>query len=41
MFRRISTTVILFGTALGIAAATAGPASAGLSSNHCEPLIQR
>ena len=41
MFRKIWTTVILFGTALGIAATTAGPASAGMSINHCQPLCRR
>lgn len=35
MFRRI------WATALGFAAATAGPAAAGMSINHCEALVRR
>ncbi|MFF2299801.1 hypothetical protein [Arthrobacter sp. NPDC058127] len=41
MFRRIWATAVLLATALGFAAATAGPATAGLQTNHCEPLIRR
>ncbi|MFJ5695042.1 hypothetical protein ACIP9X_14475 [Arthrobacter sp. NPDC093125] len=41
MFRRIWTTAVLTATALGFAAATAGPATAGLNMNHCEPLVRR
>ena len=41
MFRKFWTTVLLLGTALGLAAATAGPASAGIGTNHSEPLIRR
>ena len=41
MFRRIWSTAVLLATALGFAAATAGPASAGLSVNHCGPLVRR
>ncbi|WP_276208499.1 hypothetical protein [Arthrobacter pascens] len=41
MFRKIWTAAVLLATALGFAAATAGPAAAGLSSNHCEPLVPR
>jgi hypothetical protein len=41
MFRKIWTTAVLVATSVGIAAATAGPAAAGLSFNHCEPLVCR
>ena len=41
MFRRIWSTALALATALGFAAATAGPATAGLSVNHCEPLVRR
>lgn len=41
MFRKIWTTAILLATALGIAATTAGPASAGMAVNHSEPLNRR
>lgn len=41
MFRKIWTTIVLFGTALGIATATAGPASAAMAVNLCEPLTHR
>lgn len=41
MYRKFWTTVVLLGTAHGLAAATAGPASAGIGANHSEPLIQR
>lgn len=41
MFRKIWTAAVLAATALGIAAATAGPASAGISANHCQPLSRR
>ena len=41
MFRRIWTAAVLLATALGFAAATAGPAAAGAAFNHCEPLVRR
>lgn len=41
MFRKIWTGFILLGSALGVAATTAGPASAGLQTNHSEPLFRR
>ncbi|GAA1276005.1 hypothetical protein [Arthrobacter pascens] len=41
MFRKIWTTAVLTATALGFAAATAGPATAGIQANHCEPLVRR
>ncbi|MDR6559808.1 hypothetical protein J2809_004191 [Arthrobacter pascens] len=41
MFRKIWTTALTLATALGFAAATAGPAAAGLGTNHCEPLVRR
>ncbi|WP_285291788.1 hypothetical protein [Arthrobacter sp. ISL-28] len=41
MFRRIWSTTVLLATALGFAAATAGPAAAALSANHCQPLVRR
>lgn len=41
MFRRIWATAVLLATALGFAAATAGPAVAGAAINHCEPLVRR
>ncbi|MDR6559809.1 hypothetical protein J2809_004192 [Arthrobacter pascens] len=41
MFRKIWTTAVLTATALGFAAATAGPATAGMTINHCEPLARR
>ncbi|MBB6407263.1 hypothetical protein [Arthrobacter sp. AZCC_0090] len=41
MFRKIWTTAILLATSVGIAAATAGAATAGERLNHCEPLIVR
>ncbi|MDR6559797.1 hypothetical protein J2809_004180 [Arthrobacter pascens] len=41
MFRKIWTTAVLTATALGFAAATAGPAAAGIPMNHCEPLVRR
>lgn len=41
LFRRIWTTAVLPATALGFAAATAGPAAAGLQTNHREPLVRR
>jgi hypothetical protein len=41
MFRKIWTTVVLLGTSVGIAAATAGPAAAGMALNHSEPLTRR
>ncbi|WP_285291790.1 hypothetical protein [Arthrobacter sp. ISL-28] len=41
MFRRIWSTAVLVATALGFAAATAGPALAGTRLNHCEPLVLR
>ncbi|WP_258074186.1 hypothetical protein [Arthrobacter sp. Y81] len=43
MFRKIWTAAVLTATAtaLGFAAATAGPATAGLGMNHCEPLVRR
>ncbi|GAA1276012.1 hypothetical protein [Arthrobacter pascens] len=41
MFRKIWTTAVLTATALGFAAATAGPAAAGVAFNHCEPLVRR
>ena len=41
MFRKIWTTAVLLATALGFAAATAGPAVAGVQTNHSEPLVRR
>ncbi|MDP9999638.1 MULTISPECIES: hypothetical protein [Pseudarthrobacter] len=41
MFRKIWATVVLTATALGFAAATAGPATAGMAINHSEPLVRR
>ncbi|MBB6407262.1 hypothetical protein [Arthrobacter sp. AZCC_0090] len=41
MIRKIWTTAILLATALGFAAAAAGPAAAGLQTNHCEPPNRR
>jgi len=41
MFRRIWTAAVLLATAVGFAAATAGPALAGERLNHCEPLVRR
>jgi hypothetical protein len=41
MFRRIWSTALALATALGFAAATAGPALAGMRLNHCEPLVRR
>lgn len=41
MLRRIWSAAVLFATALGYAAATAGPATAGVQTNHCEPLVRR
>jgi hypothetical protein len=41
MFRKIWTTAVLVATSVGIAAATAGPAAAGLAVNHSEPLTRR
>ncbi|WP_258074189.1 hypothetical protein [Arthrobacter sp. Y81] len=41
MFRKIWTAAVLTATALGFAAATAGPATAGIAMNHCEPLVRR
>ena len=40
MFRKIWAAVVLTAAAFGFAAATAGPASAGIVSNHCEPLVR-
>lgn len=41
MFRRIWAAPLTLATALGFAAATAGPAAAGVAINHCEPLVSR
>ncbi|WP_258074185.1 hypothetical protein [Arthrobacter sp. Y81] len=41
MFRKIWTAAVLTTAALGLAAATAGPAAAGMAVNHCEPLVRR
>ncbi|MDP9999637.1 MULTISPECIES: hypothetical protein [Pseudarthrobacter] len=41
MFRKIWTAAVLTATALGFAAATAAPATAGLGVNHSEPLVRR
>ncbi|MDR6559798.1 hypothetical protein J2809_004181 [Arthrobacter pascens] len=41
MFRKIWTTALALATTLGFAAATAGPAAAGVGMNHCEPLVRR
>jgi hypothetical protein len=41
MFSTIWTTAVLLATALGFAAATAGPSAAGILWNHCEPLVRR
>jgi hypothetical protein len=41
MFRKIWTTAVLVATSVGIAAATAGPAAAGMAINHSEPFTRR
>ncbi|MDR6559800.1 hypothetical protein J2809_004183 [Arthrobacter pascens] len=41
MFRKIWTTALTLATTLGFAGATAGPAAAGMTINHCEPLVRR
>ncbi|WP_285289647.1 hypothetical protein [Arthrobacter sp. ISL-65] len=41
MLRRIWSIAVLLATALGFAAATAGPAAAGIQVNHCELLVRR
>lgn len=41
MFRRIWTFTLTLAAIIGIAAGTAGPASAGIAVNHCEPLARR
>jgi hypothetical protein len=41
MFRKIWSTALALATALGFAAAAAGPAAAGVAINHSEPLVHR
>ncbi|WP_285291787.1 hypothetical protein [Arthrobacter sp. ISL-28] len=41
MYRKIYSTAVLLATALGFAAVTASPATAGAAFNHCEPLVRR
>jgi hypothetical protein len=41
MFRKIWTSAVVLATALGFAAASAGPAAAGAMLNHSEPLVRR
>ena len=41
MYRKIWAAALALSTALGFAAATAGPAAAGAAFNHCEPLVRR